>query len=303
MNAVNFLLKSVEQSPDKALNITTLTGTQPQVKLGQNIDVILASQCLTNIMHQVNDNNPMYQRLKNAVQKCVTKIEKAQDNNGATSGGGWAPVLQSAFAVNALELAEANDIKVDSVKLTEARNYQKKNYTPGTAVTADAAGVLLYSVSGNARATAKETRKVKEVLKEAKAKGKINDEKEVTADNLQKAGLSVNEAQELVTTYKMNGYANKRAQDGDVITGFGNNGGEEFVSFLLTGESLIIGGENEWIKWYENTSTILSNIQNGNGSWQGHHCITSPVFCTATCLLILGIDKDLAQYEKISIRK
>ncbi len=140
-------------------------------------------------------------------------------------------------------------------------------------------------------------------MKEAKAKGMIEDEKVVTAENLQKAGLSVNESQQLVTTYQMNGYASKRAQDGDVVTGFGNNGGEEFVSFLLTGESLIIGGENEWIKWYENTSTILANIQNGNGSWQGHHCITSPVFCTATCLLILGIDKDIAQYEKISIRK
>jgi len=303
VHAINFLLQNVEQSPDNALNITTITGTQPQAKLGENIDVILTSQCLTNIMHQLNDNNPMYPRLKNAIQKCVSKIEKAQDTNGATKGGGWAPVLQSAFAVNALELAEANDIKVDSVKLTEARNYQKKNFTPGTASTADAAGVLLYSVSGNARATAKESRKVKEVLKKAKAEGKIKDDKAVTADNLQQAGLSVNESEELVTTYKMNSYANGKAQDKTVLTGFGNNGGEEFVSFLLTGESLIIGGENEWIKWYENTSTILANIQNSNGSWQGHHCITSPVFCTATCLLILGIDKDLAQYEKISIKK
>lgn len=303
VNAVNFLLKSVEQTPDNALNITTLTGTQPQVKLGQNIDVILTSQCLTNIMHQLNDNNPMYSRIKNAIQKCVTKIQKAQDTNGATKGGGWAPVLQSAFAVNALELAEANDIKVDSVKLTEARNYQKQNFAPGTASTADAAGVLLYSVSGNARATAKETRKVKELLKKAKAEGKIKDEKAVTSLNLQQAGLSVNESEELVTAYKMNGYANGKAQDKTVLTGFGNNGGEEFVSFLLTGESLIIGGADEWIKWYENTSTILANIQNKNGSWQGHHCITSPVFCTATCLLILGIDKDIAQYEKISIGK
>jgi hypothetical protein len=301
--ALNFLLNSVEQSPDNALNITTLTGTQPQVKLGQNIDVILTSQCLTNILHQVNDNNPMYGRIKNAIQKCVIKIQKAQDTNGATKGGGWAPVLQSAFAVNALELADANDIKVDSVKLAEARHYQKQNFSAGTASTADAAGVMLYSVSGNARATAKETRKVKEVLKKAKADGRISDDKAVTAQNLQAAGLSVNESEELVTTYKMNGYANSQAQTKEVLTGFGNNGGEEFVSFLLTGESLIIGGQDEWIKWYENTSTILSNIQNKNGSWQGHHCITSPVFCTATCLLILGIDKDLAQYEKISIKK
>jgi hypothetical protein len=301
--ALNYLLNSVEQSPDNALNITTLTGTQPQVKLGQNIDVILTSQCLTNIMHQLNDNNPMYSRIKNAIQKCVVKIQKAQDTNGATKGGGWAPVLQSAFAVNALELAEANDIKVDSAKLAGARNYQKQNFSAGAASTSDAAGVLLYSVSGNARATAKETRKVREVLKKAKAEGKIKDDKAITAKNLQDAGLSVNESEELVTTYKMNGYANNQAQDKNVLTGFGNNGGEEFVSFLLTGESLIIGGQDEWVKWYENTSTILSNIQNKNGSWQGHHCITSPVFCTATCLLILGIDKDLAQYEKISIKK
>jgi len=242
MNATNFLLKSVEQSPDNALNITTLTGTQPQVKLGQNIDVILTSQCLTNIMHQVNDNSPMYGRLKNAIQKCVTKIAKAQDNTGATSGGGWDPVLQSAFAVNALELAEANDIKVDSVKLNSARDYQKKNFANGNESTSDAAGVLLYSVSGNARATAKESRKVKEVLKTAKAEGKIKDDKEVTAINLQQAGLSVNESEQLATAYKMNSYANGKAQDKSVMTGYGNNGGEEFVSFLLTGESLIIGG-------------------------------------------------------------
>jgi len=301
--AINFLLQCVEQSPDEALNITTLTGTQPQAKLGQNIDVILASQCLTSIMHKLDDTDPMYGRIKNAVQKCVNKIQKAQDNSGATKGGGWAPVLQSAFAVNALELAEANDIKVDEAKLKAARNYQKKNFENGNAKTSDAAGVLLYSVSGNARATAKEKRRVKDVLRVAKEQGKIKDDKEVTVENLQKAGLSVNESQELATTYKMNSYANGKAQDKTVLTGYGNNGGEEFVSFLLTGESLIIGGDDEWKKWYENTSAILANIQNGDGSWRGHHCITSPVFCTATCLLILGIDKDLAQYEKISIGK
>lgn len=301
--AIEFLLKSVEEAPDNDLNITKLTGTQPQVKLGQNIDVILTSQCLTNVMHRFNDTHPMYMRLKNAVQKCVTKIEKAQEVNGATKGGGWAPVLQSAFAVNALELAEANNVTVDSVKLTSARYYQKKNLANGTASTSDAAGVLLYSVSGNARATAKEKRRVKDVLKKAKEEGKITDDKVVTVDNLQQAGLSVNESQELAAAYKMNAFANTTAQDVKVLSGFGNNGGEEFVSFLLTGESLIIGGEDEWKKWYQNTSSILTNIQNSNGSWQGHHCITSPVFCTATCLLILGIDKDLAQYEKISIGK
>jgi hypothetical protein len=301
--AINFLLSQVEQSKPDALNITTLTGTQPQVKLGENIDVILTSQCLTNVLHNTNDTDPMYMRIKNAIQKCVQKIEKAQDITGATQGGGWAPVLQSAFAVNALELADANSIVVDSLKLNQAKAYQKKNFANGSMSTTDAAGVMLYSVSGNARATAKEKRKVKEVLKKAKESGKIKDDTIITAENLQTAGFSYNESQELTAAYKMNSYANASAQDSKVVTGFGNNGGEEFVSFLLTGESLIIGGEQEWIKWYENTSTILANIQNGNGSWQGHHCITSPVFCTATCLLILGIDNDLSQYEKLSLGK
>ena len=34
-------------------------------------------------------------------------------------------------------------------------------------------------------------------------------------------------------------------------------------------------------------------IQNDDGSWNGHHCITSPVFCTATCGLILSINNDV----------
>ncbi|HRG79347.1 MAG TPA: hypothetical protein PL167_07035 [Cyclobacteriaceae bacterium] len=36
----------------------------------------------------------------------------------------------------------------------------------------------------------------------------------------------------------------------------------------------------------------MVSIQNDDGSWSGHHCITSPVFCTATCLLILSINND-----------
>src|SRR5687768_3100006 len=48
--ALNFLLESVENSPLQDANITRLTGTQPQSKLGRNIDVILTSQLLTNVL-------------------------------------------------------------------------------------------------------------------------------------------------------------------------------------------------------------------------------------------------------------
>lgn len=39
----------------------------------------------------------------------------------------------------------------------------------------------------------------------------------------------------------------------------------------------------------------LLAIQDQDGSWHGHHCITSPVFCTATSLLVLSINNDIGQ--------
>ncbi len=82
------------------------------------------------------------------------------------------------------------------------------------------------------------------------------------------------------------------------MNGFGNNGGEEFISFLQTGESLIVKKDNDWKTWYDNVSGKIIKIQNDNGSWNGHHCITSPVFCTATCLLILTIENDIKTLQQ-----
>ena len=83
------------------------------------------------------------------------------------------------------------------------------------------------------------------------------------------------------------------AQADDIMNGFGNNGGEEFLSYLQTGEGLIIGKDKTWKQWYDNISGKLINIQEKSGNWQGHHCITSPAFCTATCLLILSVNNDI----------
>ena len=89
-------------------------------------------------------------------------------------------------------------------------------------------------------------------------------------------------------------------KDERVIAGFGNNGGEEFLSFMMTSESLVITGGEEWNKWKEKMHNMLSKIQNEDGSWNGHHCITSPVFCTAAAILSLTVenDRDLLIKEK-----
>ena len=293
--ALNYLLEAVENTPDQAKFITQLTNTQPQIKLGRNIDAILTSQFFTNILHYMKQDDAMKQRVEKALNKCIAKVQQSQDNDGSWKDGGWAPVLQSALANNALETAKDAGAKVDDKALERSREYQKGNFDTKTnnGATGKAAGVLLYSVSGSARGSAKEAQMAEVVVTNAKKSGKIKKDAKVNAQTLQDAGLSKAEAEKYATAYEIRGAAAKRAQDEDVLRGFGNNGGEEFVSFLMTGESLIISGDNSWKTWYEKTSARLLQIQTNDGSWQGHHCITSPVFCTATCLLILSIDKNI----------
>ena len=300
--ALDFLLEAVENTPEQSRYITNLKGTQPQTKLGQNIDAILTMQFFTNIMSKIDKRDcECIERIEKALDKCVRKIQQAQDVDGGIKDGGWAPVLQSALANNALESAKDAGAKVDDKVLEKSRNYQKGNFDVKTnsGVTGKAAGVLLYSVSGSARASAKEAQKAEATIQKAKKEGKVRQDAEVSVQSLEEAGMSKTEAERYATAYKIRGAAAARAQDGDVISGFGSNGGEEYLSYLMTGESLIISQDNTWKTWFEKMAGRLVQIQTNDGSWQGHHCITSPVFCTATCLLILSIDKDIDFLVKV----
>lgn len=292
--ATRFLLNAVEEWPDSQPYLTTLTGTQPQSKLGQNIDAILTAQYLTNLL-RTHEQHPWKARIKQNLEKTVARIEGQQDEDGGWKGGGWAPVLQSALADNALESAKDAGVAVDSAVLLKSKNYQKGNFDPETraAVTGKAAGVVLYSLSSTSRSSAKEAKKARDIIDKAKKEGTVREEEELNEVTLQKAGVDPAAAKELSTAYRVNESAKKEAVRDDVMRGFGSNGGEEFLSYLMTGESLLLQGGNEWKSWYDKMTAQLMAIQNKDGSWNGHHCITSPVFCTATCLLILSIHNDI----------
>jgi hypothetical protein len=303
--AVHYLLNAVETAPNNSNTITTQTGTQIQTKLGQNIDVILTLQLLSNIYEHTTDNPALKARVQNGQNICVSKIQRAQENNGSIAGSGWAGVLQSSFAVNALEAAEARGVKVDKKALDKAREFQKNNYNAKTGAvnTELGAGVVLYSVTGSARASAKEARKVEEEVQKAKKEGRLRAEAPVSPQSLKEIGYDDSEAIKYATAYEVYQSAKVQAQRDDVLQGFGNNGGEEFLSYLQTGESMIINKDNSWKNWYDNMSGRLLKIQNNDGSWSGHHCITSPVFCTATCLLILSIQHDVEKLIKLGEAK
>jgi hypothetical protein len=141
-----FLLKAVESAPEEALNITSLTGTQIQVKLGQNIDVALTAQYLSNLMGRMPCNDQKQDRWLKALNKCTAKIQKAQTSNGSTAGSGWAGVLQSSFATNALESAQAVGAAVDDKSLEKARDWQQGNFNANTGTVATDAAAWCYAV-------------------------------------------------------------------------------------------------------------------------------------------------------------
>jgi len=288
-----FLLKKTEQWLQDQPRLTTLTGTQPQTKLGQNIDAILTVQYFTTLL-KYEQQHAWKQRIEKALQKCVSRIEKEQDNDGGWKDGGWAPVLQSALADQALESANDAGVTVDSAVLKKSKAYQKSNFDTATksAITGKAAGVVLYSLSSTTRSSAKEANKAKQIVEQAKKEGKLKKDDKVNADNLSAAGVSPSQAKEMEAAYFINENSKSQSTREDVMQGFGSNGGEELISYLMTGESIIMQGGKEWNSWYENMSKKIIAIQKKDGSWEGHHCITSPVFCTAAALLVLSIHND-----------
>lgn len=293
--ATEYILSQVEKAPSGGVNITQLTGTQIQSKLGANIDVALATQFLSNLVAKIGEQHGTYLRAKRALNTCVSMIQRSQNSDGSVQGDGWAGVLQSSFAASALESAKTVGAEVDEESLDLARTYQKSNFdaNTGSVATERAAGITLYAVSSSTRNSAAEAREVNERVERAKKEGKVAKDATVDSKTLEDAGYSPAEAEKMNTAYQVYNAAKTQAQDQRVISGFGNNGGEEFLSFLQTGESLVIAKDQGWKNWYGQTTQRLVDIQNQDGSWNGHHCITSPVFCTATSLLILSVNNDI----------
>jgi hypothetical protein len=300
--ATEYLLKVVEGAPEAGPQITNLQGTQPQAKLGPLVDTGLTSQYLARVLPTLAAGSPLHTRVDKALDKCLHKLQSSQLADGSWgSGRGWAPVLQSSVSTSALEMAKAAGKRVDA-ELDKAREYQKSNHNgvAGGAVggMTGAAGVELYAFSSGQRAAAAEAAEAVTVMQEAKDQGRLPAAAPMTEDNLKKAGVDARKARALHDSYNARNAQLKRMADEELLRGFGSNGGEEYLSYLQTSESLVIGGGKEWDAWKTKMSARLSKIQSQDGSWTGHHCITSPVFCTAAVLQTLTADRDAGELRR-----
>jgi len=70
-------------------------------------------------------------------------------------------------------------------------------------------------------------------------------------------------------------------------TPFTQAGGEEFLAFHLITETMLKKGGDDWNSWFPVVRDKLIKVQSKDGSWVGHHCITSRTFCTAAAVLVL----------------
>jgi len=297
-----FLVKRIEDYPSSGPKITDLTSTQPQTKLGPLVDTSMAAQYLAKVLAKLPADDPLHKRVDQALEKCLAKLQASQKPDGSWAEGGWAPVLQSANACNAIELAKAVGKKVDQSVLNRARDYQKGNFDAktGRADAGKAAGVELYALSGAQRANAGEARAAQEILDQARQEGRVGADAPVSRSSLIQAGVNEKDADRLAKAATDSREQARRLGDEQLLQGFGNNGGEEFYSYLMTSESLVILGGDDWHGWNQKIHDRLAKVQNKDGSWAGHHCITSPTFCTAAVVACLMTDRDAELLRKIA---
>lgn len=305
--ATLYLVELVERAPEAGPQITELTGTQVQAKLGPLVDTGLTAQYLARILPTLAKGTPLFARVDAALERCLRKLQASQLADGSWgTGRGWAPVLQSSLATSALELAQNAGKKVEGDTLAKARQYQKDNYDAATGRAGGvaggrvdgSAGVELYAFSSSQRASAAEAAEATTIVEEAKSNGRLPASAPMSVDALKRAGVDDKKARSLNDAYTARSAQLRRISDDELLRGFGSNGGEEYLSYLQTAESLVIAGGGEWQPWKNKMSARLAKIQSPDGSWTGHHCITSPVFCTAAVLQTLTADRDAAELQR-----
>jgi hypothetical protein len=267
--ALAFILQRIEASPAEGLAITDRQGTQIQRKLGPCIDTFLSSMLMSQVDGRAS-TPALNARVRGALQKTVAKIEKHQQSDGSWNlAGGWAPVLGTSMASRSLFEARNRGVAVDADVLKRAETYTVSALSAppppmgrGAAVAgglpaaapAEAAGVPLY-----------QSAQALEQLSRTPA-GRVQNAKQISAIQGQLANAAF-------------------------VGGFGSMGGEEFFSYLNISDSMKRVGGDAWSKWHADITQKILGLQNSDGTWAGHHCITGRVAMTSAAILNLTVDR------------
>jgi hypothetical protein len=329
--AVALICQQVEKSDGDSLYVTDVRDTQLQSKIGQYVDTFLAGLVLAELKGKMpadGSDKRLLAALDKTVGK-IEKNQKADGTFAGNTG--WASVLSQGLCSKFINRAAQNNfavknevlqrdfdqsvaqldkktgefkpaasalaggaagISASSPALRVSREAGLGGAAVGRAVTAGGpsdAGVHLYYAAtnasrindlGNTSAAVEQRANMalasKTATREEKSKAK--------ADLLRVA--DVKSAQQAAVRGIV-----RQLDDKNFVAGFGNNGGEEFLSYMNISEMLLAKGGPEWERWDNSITANLERVQNGDGSWSGQHCITGRTFCTATALLTLMADR------------
>jgi len=286
---IEYICAEIEEADSQSLLITKTRGTRVQSKLGQYVDTFMGAMVLAEVKGKMGDAQAN-KRVLAALDKVMDKIEKNQKSDGTWAGDGWAPTISQAMGAKALNKAAQAGVAVSEGARAKTEAYARGQYDAPTGKfrAAGDAGVSLYS-GASSLAAIQESANTNATLRaeyEKKAKSAPTaPERQGAADALQRFGdneKTLKEAKAAIV---------KNLDDERFIKGFGSNGGEEFLSYMNIGESLVVKGGPEWEKWDKSITENLNRIQNADGSWTGHHCITGRTFCTGAALLVLATDR------------
>jgi len=190
-------------------------------------------------------------RVRQALEKCVAKIQRNQKSDGSWNVAGGWAPILGT-SMASRSLFEAQQ---KGVKVEGRVMAAAENYSINAgAVSAEAAGVPLYQ---SAQALEQLSRTEKD---------RMNNAKQIAGINAQLSSPSF-------------------------VNGFGSMGGEEFFSYLNISDGLKRTGGEEWKKWNSQITQKIVSLQNNDGTWAGHHCITGRVAVTSSAMLNLSIGR------------
>jgi len=288
--AVDFILKKIEASPADGLSITDVNQTQIQRKLGPFIDTFLSSMLLARVDGTLAKANNA--RVRKGLEKCVAKIERNQMSDGSWNiAGGWAPVLGTSLASQGLYMASKKGVEVNEEVLARADDYTVKSQKGGSGV----AGGSVSGVGGGAVGDLPISGRSVSAVSELSA----------VADSARAASAGVDLYKDAQALEQLSRTAESRAKNRDQIVaisaklsdarfveGYGSIGGEEFFSYLNISDSLKRTGGKEWSDWHSKITQKILKLQNNDGTWAGHHCITGRVAVTSAAILNLKSDRE-----------
>jgi hypothetical protein len=287
---LDYVVGCVERADNDSPYVTDVRGTQVQSKIGPYVDTFLASLVLAEARGQLADAAAEV-RLSAALDKVVAKMERHQGTDGAWAMHGWAPVVGQSLAAAGLNRARQKGARVADEVLQKVEKYSRRHYDRKLKAykMAGAAGVPLYGTASHLSAASHTVASYKAAEAELR---EVVDNPGAPAEAKARAAEQLKyleEAEELHRESLADSYQNFR--DASFVQGFGSNGGEEFLSYLNISETLRAKGGQEWEDWDRKMTENLERVQNQDGSWSGHHCITGRTFCTATALLVLVADR------------